>query len=145
MSEILTKELIVASGAARTKDEAIREAGALLVASGAVTPAYVEAMLQREETVSTYMGSSLAIPHGTNEAKESILHSAVSLVRYESPIDWGRGEVQVVVGIAGVNDEHLGILSKIAIIFSDPVEAQKMVDASTVDELYGLLEAVNEG
>ncbi len=143
MREILTQDLIVASGAARTKDEAIREAGALLVASGAVTPAYVEAMLQREETVSTYMGSSLAIPHGTNEAKESILHSAVSLVRYERPIDWGRGEVRIVVGIAGVNDEHLSILSKIAIIFSDPDEAQKMVDAATVDELYGLLQAVN--
>ncbi|WP_372594310.1 PTS sugar transporter subunit IIA [Actinotalea sp.] len=144
MSEILTRDLIVASGAARTRDEAIREAGALLVSSGAVTPEYVDAMLQREETVSTYMGSSLAIPHGTNEAKDSIQHSAVSLVRYENPIDWGRGEVQIVVGIAGVNDEHLGILSKIAIIFSDPDEAQKMVDASTVDELYGLLQTVNE-
>ena len=144
MSEILTRELVVASGAARTKEEAIREAGALLVASGAVTPAYVEAMLQREETVSTYMGSSLAIPHGTNEAKDAIQRSAVCLVRYASPIDWGRGEVQIVVGIAGVNDEHLSILSKIAIIFSDPDEAQKMVDASTVDELFGLLEAVNE-
>jgi mannitol/fructose-specific phosphotransferase system IIA component len=141
--EILTRDLIVASGTARTKEEAIREAGALLVASGAVTPAYVEAMLEREETVSTYMGSSLAIPHGTNVSKEAILHSAVSLVRYEAPIDWGRGEVRVVVGIAGVNDEHLGILSKIAIVFSDPVQAKQMVDASTVDELYGLLEAVN--
>ncbi|HEX5331826.1 MAG TPA: PTS sugar transporter subunit IIA [Cellulomonas sp.] len=90
MREILTRDLIVAAGAARTKDEAIREAGALLVGSGAVTPAYVEAMLQREETVSTYMGSSLAIPHGTNEAKESILHSAVSLVRYENPVDFGQ-------------------------------------------------------
>ncbi len=143
MSEILTKELVVASGTARTKEDAIREAGALLVASGAVTPAYVDAMLERERTVSTYMGSYLAIPHGTNESKGSITHSAVSLVRYEDPIDWGKGEVRVVVGISGLNDEHLGILSKIAIVFSDPVEAEKMVDASTVDELYGLLEAVN--
>ncbi len=133
MSEILTKELVVAAGTARTKEDAIREAGALLVASGAVTPAYVDAMLERERTVSTYMGSYLAIPHGTNESKESIRHSAVSLVRYESPIDWGQGEVRIVVGISGLNNEHLGILSKIAIIFSDPVEAQKMVDATTVD------------
>ncbi len=143
MREILTRDLIVASGAARSKEEAIREAGALLVSSDAVTPAYVDAMLEREQKVSTYMGSSLAIPHGTNEAKDSIQHSAVCLVRYDSPIDWGQGEVQIVVGIAGVNDEHLSILSKIAILFSDPDEAQKMVDATTVDELYGLLQAVN--
>jgi PTS system mannitol-specific IIA component len=48
-----------------------------------------------------------------------------------------------VVGIAGVDDEHLGILSKIAIIFSDEDEAKKMTKATTVDELYQLLADVN--
>jgi PTS system mannitol-specific IIA component len=143
MSEILTKDLISASGAATTKDEAIREAGNLLLAADAVTPAYVEAMAEREKSISTYMGSFLAIPHGTNESKESIKHSAVSLVRYENPVDWDGNEVRIVVGIAGVNNEHLSILSKIAIIFSDEVEVKKVLDATTVDELYGLLGDVN--
>jgi mannitol PTS system EIIA component len=143
MSEIVTKDLIVASGAATTRDDAIREAGNLLLKAGAVTPAYVEAMLEREQSITTYMGSYLAIPHGTNMSKEAILHSAVSLVRYVNPIDWGGGEVRIVVGIAGVNNEHLGLLSKIAIIFSDEIEAKKMLEATTVDELYQLLEDVN--
>jgi len=108
-----------------------------------VTPAYVEAMQEREKSISTYMGSYLAIPHGTNESKEAIRHSAVSLVRYEKPIDWDGNEVRIVVGIAGVNNEHLTLLSKIAIIFSDEVEAKKMLDATTVDELYQLLGDVN--
>jgi PTS system mannitol-specific IIA component len=143
MSAIVTKDLIIASGAATTKDEAIREAGNLLLAADAVTPAYVDAMQERERSISTYMGSYLAIPHGTNESKETIKHSAVSLVRYVNPIDWDGNEVRIVVGIAGVNNEHLSILSKIAIIFSDPAEAQKMLDATTVDELFQLLEDVN--
>ena len=143
MSEIVTKDLIIASGAATTKDEAIREAGNLLLAAGAVTSAYVDAMQERERSISTYMGSYLAIPHGTNESKETIKHSAVSLVRYVNPIDWDGNEVRIVVGIAGVNNEHLSILSKIAIIFSDEVEAKKMLDATTVDELYQLLGDVN--
>jgi len=143
MSEIVTKDLIIASGAATTKDEAIREAGNLLLAADAVTPAYVDAMQEREKSISTYMGSYLAIPHGTNESKETIKHSAVSLVRYVNPIDWDGNEVRIVVGIAGVNNEHLSILSKIAIIFSDEVEAKKMLDATTVDELYQLLGDVN--
>ena len=143
MSEIVTKDLIIASGAATTKDEAIREAGNLLLAADAVTPAYVDAMQEREKSISTYMGSYLAIPHGTNESKETIKHSAVSLVRYVDPIDWDGNEVRIVVGIAGVNNEHLSILSKIAIIFSDEVEAKKMLDATTVDELYQLLGDVN--
>jgi PTS system mannitol-specific IIA component len=143
MTEILTKDLIVASGEATTKDEAIREAGNLLLAADAVTPAYVEAMAERERSISTYMGSYLAIPHGTNESKETIKHSAVSLVRYVNPIDWDGNEVRIVVGIAGVNNEHLSILSKIAIVFSDEDEAKKVLDATTVDELYQLLGDVN--
>jgi len=143
MSETVTKDLIIASGSATTRDEAIREAGNLLLKADAVTPAYVDAMVERERSITTYMGSYLAIPHGTNESKETIKHSAVSLVRYVNPIDWDGNEVRIVVGIAGVNNEHLGILSKIAIIFSDEVEAKKMLDATTVDELYQLLADVN--
>ena len=50
------------NGTALNRDEAITEAGLLLVASGAVEPAYVEAMHEREKSVSTYMGNSLAHP-----------------------------------------------------------------------------------
>lgn len=143
MSDIVTKDLIIASGSATSKEEAIREAGNLLLKAGAVTAAYVEAMLERERSITTYMGSYLAIPHGTNESKDAIKHSAVSLVRYENPISWDGNEVRIVVGIAGVNNEHLAILSKVAIIFSDEIEARKMLDATTVDELYQLLGDVN--
>ena len=102
-------------------------------------------MFEREKSVSTYMGSFLAIPHGTNEAKDSITSSALSVVRYEEPIDWsGKGPVRFVVGIAGVNNEHLSILGKIAVIFSDEDEVDKLVAAGSAAEVYDLLNAVNE-
>jgi mannitol/fructose-specific phosphotransferase system IIA component len=144
MSDVLTKDLVVVSGSARTREDAIREAGGLLVASGAVTPEYVDAMAERERTVSTFMGNGLAIPHGTNESKDTIVRSAVSLVRYDEPVDWGGNPVRVVVGIAGKNDEHLGILGKIAVVFSDEDEARRVLDATSVDELYDVLGAVND-
>ena len=68
------------SGSA-TREEAMKEAADILEAAGAVTSAYFDAMQQREETVSTYMGNELAIPHGTNETKHTILDSALSVVR----------------------------------------------------------------
>ena len=142
-SNILTPENVVASGTATTKDEAIREAGELLVRAGAVTPAYIDAMLERESSVSTYMGNYLAIPHGTNEAKDAILRSSLSLVRYPAPVDWDGDEVRFAVGIAGLNNEHLEILSKIAIVFSDEDEVQKLIDAADSNELFSLLEEVN--
>ncbi len=142
--ETLTKDLIVVSGSARTKEDAIREAGRLLVGSGAVTPAYIDAMLERERSISTYMGSYLAIPHGTNESKSGILRSAVSLVRYDDPVDWDGNEVRVVVGIAGAGGTHLEILSKVAIVFSDDDLARAILDARTVDDIYDTLQSVND-
>jgi len=140
---ILTPENVVAHGTATTKDEAIREAGGLLVAAGAVKPEYIDAMLERESSVSTYMGNYLAIPHGTNEAKDAITRSSLSLVRYANPIDWDGEPVRFAVGIAGLNNEHLDILSKIAIVFSDEDEVQKLIDAADANELFTLLEEVN--
>ena len=145
MSDVLTPSQIRVPGRAVSKDDAIREAGQLLVDAGAVSPAYVDAMFEREKSVSTYMGNYLAIPHGTNEAKDTITRSALSVVRYDEPIDWDGNEVRFAVGIAGVNNGHLAILNKIAIVFSDTDEVDRLVAAGSADEVYTLLHAVNEG
>jgi PTS system mannitol-specific IIA component len=144
MSDILSLSQIKVPGVATSKDDAIREAGQLLVDSGAVSPEYVDAMFEREKSVSTYMGNYLAIPHGTNEAKDSIGRSAISVVRYDQPIDWNGNEVRFAVGIAGVENGHLEILGKIAIVFSDSDEVENLLAAGSADELYQLLSAVNE-
>jgi len=144
MSDILTVSQIKVPGTATSKDEAIKEAGQILVDAGAVTGDYVDAMYEREKSVSTYMGNFLAIPHGTNEAKDAIKASALSVVRYDTPIDWDGNEVRFAVGIAGLNNGHLEILGKIAVIFSDMDEVDKMIAAGSADEVYALLNAVNE-
>ena len=144
MTEILDRANVVAAGSAATRDEAIREAGELLVQAGAVEPGYIASMGDRERTVSTFMGNGLAIPHGTNEAKDEIKRSALSFIRYPTAIDWGGEQVNFVVGIAGQNNEHLEILSKIAIIFSEEDDVQKLVEAPDADALFALLGDVNE-
>ena len=121
----------------------MREAAGILQDAGAVTDAYYDAMLQREETVSTYMGNELAIPHGTNETKDAILDSALSIVRYDGGVDWDGNDVSFVVGIAGKGDEHLEILSQIALIFSEEDEVARLKAAATPEELFALLSSVN--
>jgi PTS system mannitol-specific IIA component len=141
---VLQKSQIRAEGTATTKLEAMREAHEILLEVGAVTADYLPAMIEREKSVSTYMGNFLAIPHGTNESKDAILASALSFVRYSTPIDWDGNPVYFVVGIAGIENEHLEILSKIAIIFSDDDQVQALRDAAGVDEIFQQLEEVNE-
>ncbi|MFC6356414.1 PTS sugar transporter subunit IIA [Luethyella okanaganae] len=141
--EILALDNIRIADRAVSRDEAIREAGGILVAAGAVDAAYLDSMLEREGSVSTYMGNYLAIPHGTNEGKGAIKRSALSFVRYPEAVDWNGNEVRFVVGIAGIENEHLEILSKIAIVFSDEDEVRKLLDADTEEAIAALLAEVN--
>ena len=142
--EVLSIEQVRIHPGGATQAEAMKEAADILAAAGAVTDAYYDAMQQREATVSTYMGNELAIPHGTNETKEAILASALSVVRYDGGVDWGGEPVTFVMGIAGVGDEHLEILSQVALLFSDDDEVARLKAVQTPEELLALLATVNE-
>ena len=143
MSNVLELAQINLHGTATTPAEAIDEVGRMLVQTGAVTSDYVAFMHDREATVSTYMGNFLAIPHGTNEGKDTILKSALSFVRYDNPIDWGGNEVRFVVGIAGKDGGHMEVLSSIAIVFSEDDDVAKLLAAETPAEVMEILGDVN--
>ncbi|TYL54297.1 PTS sugar transporter subunit IIA [Agromyces mariniharenae] len=142
--EILSIEQVRIHSSSAAKEDAMKEAADMLVAAGAVTGGYFDAMRQREETASTYMGNELAIPHGTNETKDTILASGLSVVRYDGGVDWDGEPVTFVIGIAGKGNEHLEILSQIAILFSDEDEVERLKTAQTPEELFGMLSSVNE-
>jgi PTS system mannitol-specific IIC component len=140
--DALAAESVVLAGAATTRDEAITEAGRLLVAAGAVDPAYVDAMHAREQSVSTHMGNGLAIPHGTNEAKSAIRRTGLSFVRYGAPIDWNGKPAEFVVGIAGAGDDHLALLSRIAEVFTDDAQVERLRAATNVEDVLAVLSGV---
>jgi PTS system mannitol-specific IIC component len=140
---VLSEDSIVLSGSARTRDDAITEAGRLLVAAGAVDDSYVDAMHEREKSVSTFMGNGLAIPHGTNEAKPSIRRTAISFVRYDEPIDWLGQPAEFVVGIAGAGDDHLSVLSSLAGIFTDDDAIARLRSAGAPSDVLAALGEVS--
>ncbi|BAU96598.1 PTS system mannitol-specific transporter subunit IIC [Corynebacterium suranareeae] len=142
-NKILTVDNIVLGGKATDRDASIDEAGQILVAAGAVDQAYVDAMHEREKSVSTFMGNGLAIPHGTNEAKDAIHGSAISFIRYDEPIDWGGKPAKFVVGIAGADGSHLGLLSKIAKIFGNKQSVAQLEQATTAEEVLEIFGKVN--
>jgi len=137
-SKILTADNIVLDGSAKDRDDAIDQAGAMLVAAGAVEPAYVAAMHEREKSVSTYMGNGLAIPHGTNEAKDTIKSSSITFIRLDEPVDWGGKPAKFIVGIAGADGTHLKTLSKIAKIFGKKETVEQLEKATTKEEILNI-------
>jgi len=142
--EILSKDNIHLQVKLNSKEEAIRYTGKILVDGGYVEESYIEKMLEREEVTSTYMGNYLAIPHGTEDGKKNVLETGLSVVTVPDGVDFGEGNiVKVLIGIAGKGDEHLEILSKIAIICSEVENIEKIVNATSKDEILSLLEEVN--
>lgn len=138
--EVLARQNVRIHEGSATRDEALKEAAGILEAAGAVTGDYFEAMKAREETVSTFMGNGLAIPHGTDAAKDAVLGSALAVIRYDGGVEWGDGDVATfVVGIAGKGDAHLEILQSVAIQFGDDDTVARLRAAETPDELYTLL------
>jgi len=142
---LLAVDSIVLAGRGSTRDEAITQAGELLVAAGAVDQAYVEAMHERETSVATYMGNLLALPHGTNEAKPAIRRTGISFVRYPQGIQWKGKEVKFVVGVAGAGDDHLKLLGKIAEVFLDESQVARLEAATTPQEIQEILGSVTVG
>ena len=138
-SDVLALDSIRLTGTATTRDEAIAEAGELLVAAGSVDPHYIDAMHDRERSVSTYMGNGLAIPHGTNEAKGSIRRTGISFLRFPEPIDWNGKPAEFVVGIAGAGNDHLALLNQIAQVFIKPDEVARLRAARTPEEIKDIL------
>ena len=142
-SELLSSDRIVLDAAGDSRDEAIERAGRMLVEAGAVDPAYVEAMHAREATVSTYMGNLLALPHGTNEAKGAVRTTALTFVRYPAGVDWNGREVKFVVAVAAQGDDHLALLGRIAKVFADTAQVERLEQASSAEEVREIFAGVN--
>lgn len=141
MKPVLAKENIYLNQSAASQKDAIRLAGEALVETYYVTADYIEKMFARENVSSTYMGNAIAIPHGTEDAKQEVLHSGISVIQIPDGVEYGDGNIaKVVFGIAGKNDEHLDILSKIAIVCSEEDNVERLINAKDKDELMAVFE-----
>ena len=129
---ILSEERIRLQATATDKADAIRQAGELLVSSGCVAPDYVKGMLAREETMSTYLGNGVSIPHGQFDDIALIQQTGISVLQLPAGVEWEEGEMaHLIIGIAAKSDEHIGILSNLAEAIEEEETAEML--AQTAD------------
>lgn len=132
--KVLCEENIVLGLKSVSKEEAIVMTGQKLFENGYVKEEYIEAMLEREKIMTTYMGMGVAIPHGLNEAKKEILSSGIVILQFPEGIDFDGEKAYLMIGIAGVGNEHLEILSNIAIVLDDEL-TERLKDSNSKAEL----------
>lgn len=129
---------------ATDKLDALRQCGAVLVEIGAATQEYAEAILERERSVSTYMGEGVAIPHGTDESREHIKRAALAFLQFPDGVDWNGKDCRVCIAIASKSDEHIGILQSLAMVLSDSDKAARLRETADVNEVLELLAPEDE-
>ncbi|MCX2788479.1 PTS mannitol transporter subunit IICBA [Vibrio sp. Sgm 5] len=127
---------------ATNKEEAIRFAGNKLVELGYAEPEYVDAMFEREALVSTYLGESIAVPHGTVEAKDRVKKTGIVICQYPSGIQFTEDDddvAKLVIGIAAKNDEHIQVITTITNVLDEPEAIEKLTSTNDVEEILNIL------
>jgi mannitol/fructose-specific phosphotransferase system IIA component len=145
MSDLLPPDAVRLGLRASDRFDAVRQSGAVLVEIGAVEPPYVDAMLQREQQISTSLGEGFAIPHGTNESRRWIRETRLAFLQFPDGVDWGDDNVIVCVGIAAVGDEHVSLLARLAEVLVVPEQAARLRSAERTDDVLAILGSPLEG
>ena len=137
-ADVLRQENVRIGLPSVSREEAITAAGKILVASGYVDEGYVQGMLNREHDLSTYIGKGIAIPHGENAVKDTIKKTGIVVCQYPDGVKFGDETAYLVIGIAGVGNDHLAILANIATMVGDYTDEQleQLFKTKSADELY---------
>ncbi|MCU4137234.1 PTS mannitol transporter subunit IICBA [Buchnera aphidicola (Sitobion miscanthi)] len=138
----LTEENIILNQHANNKEEAINIVGNNLVKQGYVKSDYINSMLEREKIASTWLGESIALPHGTIEAKDSVLRTGIIFCQFPKGVHFGEEAEDIaylVIGIAAKNNEHIMVVSNITNVLDNKDTIKKLSNTTSVKEALSLL------
>ena len=138
-NSILAKESIVLDCKSTTSDEEIIAVGKLLKDKGYIEEPYIQGMLNRDHDLTTYIGNDLAIPHGEYDVKDYVKNTGIAVMIYPDGINWNGNKARIVIGIAAKGDDHMEILTNIALKLSDMSTVDELVACKDIDRIYDVL------
>ncbi|MFS7424533.1 PTS sugar transporter subunit IIA [Carnobacterium maltaromaticum] len=130
----ITKNQVEFNQESVSKEQAIKEAGRVLLKNNLIEEQYIESMLEKEKSDITYIGNGIAIPHGMNEAKKYVKKSGISVIHYPNGIQYDENKAYLIIGIAGGDNDHLEILQDLAVKLSDEDYVDLLVKAPNMDK-----------
>ena len=144
LTQILRPTCVKVPLEGKDKQSVITELVDLLDTNGLLSDKNVvlDAVLAREQTRSTGIGSGIAIPHGKCKAvKELVMAIGVA----DEPIDFGSVDdkrvttIFLLVSPADQTGPHIQALARISRLMLDEQFRQKLEKATSSDEVYELL------
>ena len=119
--------------------DAVTQAGRALLEIGAVDEPYLDAMLERERGLSTYLGEGFALPHGTDASRVHVRRPAIAVLQFPDGVEWDGEQVHVAIAVASASDEHVRVLAALATVITDPDRAQQLRTATDPEVVLELL------
>ena len=144
LTEILQPTCVKVPLEAKDKKAAITELVDLLSSNGQLVDrdAVLEAVMLREQTRSTGIGSGIAIPHGKcNSVKELVMAIGIA----GEPIDFESVDdkpVTIIILLVSPSDQtgpHIQALARISRLMLDEEFKQRLEGARSAEEVYELL------
>lgn len=139
MKKQFGEENIILGYQADDKWQAIERCGHLLFDLGYVEENYIEDMKERERSVSVYVGNQVAIPHGVAGSERYIKESGLVLLQIPDGVDFEGESCKVMIGIAGKNEAHIELLSKISLACMDMENVNAMIAAKDKKKILEIL------
>jgi mannitol/fructose-specific phosphotransferase system IIA component len=143
MPNLLTEAGIHFGATASSKGEAVALCGAQLVALGAAEQSYADAMWEREQIASSYLGNNVAMPHGTDESRKFVNFGQIVFIRFAKPFIWDDEEVKLCIGIAAQGDEHVEIIGNLADALLDDEKFETLLTTTTKSQVLEILNPTN--
>ncbi len=140
MMSILTSQTVVLGAHAADKEDAIKQAGEVLVKAGSTAPSYINGMLARERVMSTYLGSGIAIPHGELADLRFDYRTGMSVLQLPEGVEWEPGEyAYLVIGLASTDLKHVEVLTNLVELLQEPEIITQLVHATDPMVIVGRL------
>lgn len=145
LSQLLTPERISRNICAKDWEEAVRQAGQLLVDTQCVEHRYVDEMVNISREAGPYIvivpGVALAHARPSDGAKEL----SMSLITLNTPVNFGNEDndpVRVVFALAALdNSHHLNALRELVRFINEPRNIDKLCRSENNKEVVELIQA----
>jgi PTS system mannitol-specific IIA component len=137
---LLSEKTVRVNASFPTKEAAIRACGELLLSAGNIDPRYIDAMIERDELSTTYVGNGVAVPHGTEASKPLVKRTGLAVVQVPGGVDFGKGRIaRLLIAVAAAGNEHIELLTDIAQMCVNDEVLARLLSAKTPADLVATI------
>lgn len=150
MTNIVSRQLIDIDLDFNHKKEVIMHLASVLGKDGRLNDQekFIQVVFAREDTLSTYIGNGIGIPHGKTDA---VKEPSVAFIRTKNKIQWGDDENEIAnmifliaVPEHAASNTHLKILATLSRRLMDENFRSELKSASNKEEVFEKLKFLND-